>query len=62
MKLEKTTSYYRMIREIEETFGEYYEMGYSLEIYLLSRLHAEREKNFDLKKRIEYLERKINDG
>ena len=59
MKLEKTTSYYRMLKEINETFGEYLEMGYSLDTYLLSRLHVEREKNFDLKKRIEYLERKI---
>lgn len=60
MKLKNTNSYCKMLEEIHDNFGEYLEMGYCLETYILSLLHAEREKNNDFKSRIEYLERKCN--
>lgn len=61
MRIEKTPSYHKMLQEINDNFGEYLEMGYSLEVYLLSKLYIEREKNYYLSKEIKYLNGKINE-
>ena len=60
MKLKKPPSYLELLEEINDLYGDYIEMGVPVENFLLSRLHREREKVFDLEQRIEYLERKIS--
>jgi hypothetical protein len=56
----KVDTYSRMLEKIKDEFGEYLEMGCSLELYLLSKLHIEREKNYDLQIKIDWLERRNN--
>ena len=58
MKVEKSPSYLKMLEEIIDTYGEYLEMGCSLDDYLLNKLHVEKQLTHDLKQRIEFLERK----
>lgn len=56
----KEETYLQMLEKINDEFGEYLEMGYSLEYYLLSKLHLEREKNYDLQMKVDWLERRNN--
>jgi DNA-binding PadR family transcriptional regulator len=54
----KPPSYLDLIEELNETYGEWIEMGHSVESILLSLLHKEREKNYDLMMKIEYMEKR----
>lgn len=54
----KPPSYLALIEHINDQYGEWIEMGYDVDRILLSLLHKEREKNFDLENKIEYLEKK----
>ena len=54
----KDEKYLSLLEKINDEFGDWLEVGYSLEMYLLSKLHIEREKNYDLQMQIDYLKRK----
>ncbi len=58
MKTKKPQTYCEMLQEVYAKFSEYKQMGYAVEPYIFSLLHEEREKNFYLEQRVEYLERK----
>lgn len=49
-----------MIDEFNQTYEEWIEMGYPVEYILVSLLHKERQKNFDLKMTIDRLEKQAN--
>ena len=59
MKTKKPPSYLDLIEELNEKYGEWIEMGHSVESIILSLLHREREKNYDLQKKIEYYEKQV---
>lgn len=52
-------SYLDLIQELNEKYGEWIEMGHDVDRILLSLLHREREKNYDLQMKIEYHEKKV---
>ena len=59
MKTKKRPSYLELVEDINNLYGEWIEMGYDVDRILLSLLHKEREKNYDLENKIEYLEKKV---
>ncbi len=60
MKTKSPPTYLGLLEEIVDKYGEWVEMGNYIDTILLSLLHKEREKNFDLQIKIEYLEKKVN--
>ncbi len=60
MKLKKPQEYVDMLEEIKNNFQEYLDEGCDPSGYILSLLHQEREKNFYLIQKVDYLERKCN--
>lgn len=61
MKVKKPPSYCEMLDEVVGKFSEYSEENADPYGYLLSLLYQERETNYYLKQKIEYLERKIHE-
>jgi len=59
MITKKRPSYLDLIEEMNDKYGEWIEMGYDVDRILLSLLHKEREKNYDLRQKIEYYEKQV---
>lgn len=59
MNTKDRPSYLGLLDEVNDLYGEYIEMGISVDTFLLSRLHREREKNFDLQRKVDYLEKRL---
>jgi hypothetical protein len=62
MKIKKPQEYVEMLQEITDNFSEYLEEGCDPSGYILSLLHKEREENFYLKMKVDYLERKLHEN
>ena len=57
MKIKSPPAYVDMLEEIIVNFKEYLEEGCDPTGYILSLLYKEREKNYYLQARVDYLER-----
>lgn len=60
MRTNKRPSYLDLVEDINNTYGEWLEMGYDVDRILLSLLHKERENNYNLQNEVDYLRKKAS--
>jgi hypothetical protein len=58
--IKKSITLLELVEEINFKYGEWLQMGYSLDSLLISLLHQERVKTFELEKKVDYLEKKVH--